>query len=218
MGGLLPRQAQQTCSHEAPFEVWHAYTSHISHPAYSEGEEECRRARTLPAFHGLGPFSTPSLLDFPYKLTGKPSISRNHRHGPDSSPPPLPSCRQGHSDFPTPQLCRHEPPTMGKDKKEKDRKRNKKEKKERKEKRGSRDKEKRRGKDRERRKHRRRSGSPSGSSSSSSGSDAELGVQQQLEMGRAAARATREILAYKPELRRELREVGWAGWLVGRSL
>ena len=49
------------------------------------------------------------------------------------------------------------------------------------------------------------------SSSSSSSSDSDGGridVNRQLAMGRAAARATREILAYNHELRKELREVG----------
>ena len=54
-----------------------------------------------------------------------------------------------------------------------------------------------------------RSGSRSSSSSGGGGSsgDERLDVNQRLAMGRAAARATREILAYKPELARELREV-----------
>ena len=83
---------------------------------------------------------------------------------------------------------------MGKDskpKKEKHKKKGSKEKKAKKEK---------------HRKQRRRSSSPS--SDSSSGSDGErLGVNKQLAMGRAAARATREILAYNHDLRKELREV-----------
>jgi hypothetical protein len=54
----------------------------------------------------------------------------------------------------------------------------------------------------------RRCPSSSPSSDSSSGSDGErLGVNKQLAMGRAAARATREILAYNQDLRKELREV-----------
>lgn len=78
-----------------------------------------------------------------------------------------------------------------------------------------RSKEKKRGRDKERKhkKDRKRRRSSSGSDSSdSSGSDGgRIDVNQQLAMGRAAARATREILAYNHELRKELREVGWAG-------
>ena len=62
-------------------------------------------------------------------------------------------------------------------------------------------------------KQRRRSSSPS---DSSSGSDGErLGVNKQLAMGRAAARATREILAYNHDLRKELREVRWRQQAAG---
>eukprot|EP00887_Chlorella_sp_A99_P006302 scaffold3.g6302.t1 len=57
--------------------------------------------------------------------------------------------------------------------------------------------------------HRRRSASAdSGGSDSSGSASPRLSVNRQLAMGRAAARATREILAYNYELRRELREVG----------
>ena len=86
----------------------------------------------------------------------------------------------------------------GKHKKEKKEKREKKETKERqrgKEKRGHKEK-------------RRRSSSRSSSSSSDSdGGAPRLTVNKQLAMGRAAARATREILAYNADLRKELREV-----------
>lgn len=55
--------------------------------------------------------------------------------------------------------------------------------------------------------HRHRSSSSS-DSSGTSGSDGErLTVNKQLQMGRAAARAVREILAYNHALRKELREV-----------
>lgn len=51
----------------------------------------------------------------------------------------------------------------------------------------------------------RRSSSPSSSSDSSG--DERPNLKRQLAMGRAAARAVREILAYNAGLRRELREV-----------
>ena len=76
--------------------------------------------------------------------------------------------------------------------KDKDKKRRTKEKKAKKEKRGKH--------------HKRRHGPASGSGSDEDGPA--ITVSQQLAMGRAAARATREILAYKYELRKDLREVG----------
>lgn len=45
----------------------------------------------------------------------------------------------------------------------------------------------------------------------SSDSDASPDVNTQLFKSRAVAQATREILAYKYELKSELREVGWCG-------
>lgn len=74
-----------------------------------------------------------------------------------------------------------------------------------------RSKEKKRGRDKERKhkKEKKRRRSSSGSGSSSSDSDGgRIDVNRQLAMGRAAARAVREILAYNHELRKELREVG----------
>ena len=56
---------------------------------------------------------------------------------------------------------------------------------------------------------RRRDASGSGSSDDSDSSGgAQLGVQQQLKLSRAAARAAREILAHDYALRGDLREVG----------
>ena len=78
-----------------------------------------------------------------------------------------------------------------------------------KEKKRVRDKERKHKKDRKRRRS-------SSSSSSDSGSDGgRINVNRQLAMGRAAARATREILAYNHELRKELREVRSLGPGVG---
>ena len=78
-------------------------------------------------------------------------------------------------------------------------------------------KEKKRGRDKERKhkkeKKRRRSSSASSSSSDSDGG--RPNVNRQLAMGRAAARATREILAYSHDLRKELREVGRLGLAAG---
>jgi hypothetical protein len=73
----------------------------------------------------------------------------------------------------------------------------------------SKGKDKKRKKEKRSSKDRRRSRSPSESSGASSGSDGErVNVNRQLTMGRSAARAVREILAYNTSLRKELREVG----------
>ena len=73
---------------------------------------------------------------------------------------------------------------------------------------------KRSSKEKKGKKEKRRHRSKSPSSSSSDSDDGRVGVNKQLRMGRAAARATREILAYNHDLRKELREVrgGGGGW------
>ncbi len=63
-------------------------------------------------------------------------------------------------------------------------------------------------------KRKKRKHDSSTSNSSDGEDDRPVTVQQQLHMGRAAARAVREILAYKYDLRKDVREVRALGFVL----